>query len=69
MDRKLSYGQIGVWTETLVRDKLAWARDVKLVTDAGKLQAFEAGVRQGFADCIATLRLHGFIQTGDRSQS
>lgn len=57
LDRELQHA----WQQQIVEDSLNWARDVKHVTPE-RLADFEAGLRQGMGELLATMRLHGYVR-------
>jgi hypothetical protein len=60
-EKTLHWEQRYHWQKQVVADNVEWAKN--RVTDPGKLEAYSAGLEQGFGQAISILRLHGFIKT------
>ncbi len=53
------------WQDQEVKDQLVWLAGVKGITDTKQLEAYEAGMRNGYMNCFNTLVLHDLIRNGE----
>jgi len=54
--------QVIGWQEQEAKECLEWIRIVKGVKDKGVLEAYEAGLKQGYMKCFNTLVLHNLVK-------
>lgn len=58
-----SLEQVAHWNDQQSREALDWVRCAG-VTDPKELEAYEAGLRQGFLKAYQVFTVHGFLKGG-----
>ena len=64
IEAKYTEAQYNKHREQDIADAMSWAKDVLMIKDPGKLDAYKAGLVHGFNKARAILSLHAKLKLG-----